>query len=96
MSLASGRALYLSPIGEIDPLDVGLAPRLKCLDGKVLGILDNDMPNSSVILNTAAKRLQERYKLAGVEIRTRFKTKPGQAAVELSEKADFVIAANGM
>ncbi|MBI2907422.1 MAG: hypothetical protein HYX92_07205 [Chloroflexi bacterium] len=90
------KSVYLSPIGEVDPLDVGLAPRLDTLEGKVLGILDDDMPNSAIILNTVAHRLQERFKLAGLEMRTRFQTKPGQAAREVSEKADFAIAANGM
>ncbi|MBI2909591.1 MAG: hypothetical protein HYX92_18265 [Chloroflexi bacterium] len=87
---------YLSPIGEVDALDVGLAPRLGGLDGKVLGLLDNDMPNSCVILQTIVRRLQERYQLAGIVERHRFQTGPGQAGEELADSCDFVIAANGM
>lgn len=89
---------YLSPIGELDSLDVGLAARIDTLEGKVLGILDNDMPNSTLILKTVVEELKKRYRLAGVEERHRFQLKPGQAGVgtELAHKVDFVIAANGM
>ena len=48
------------------------APRLRSLDGKVLGLLDNSKEKADIFLHTLAERIGERYHLSpdeGVAVR---------------------------
>ena len=86
----------LSPIGEAETKDLGLAPRLADLNGKVIGFLDNDMLGSSTLLKRIRERLSERFKFASVETERRFGNLPArQAGEKLSRRCDFAIAALG-
>ncbi|MFH1486370.1 MAG: hypothetical protein ABIH46_09885 [Chloroflexota bacterium] len=86
----------LSPIGEVETKEFGLAPRLDTLDGKVIGLLDNDMLGSSTLLNRVKERLSERFKFTSVETERRFGKPPAkQAGEKLSQRCDFAIAALG-
>ena len=52
----------LSPWAEADSIPLkGLAPRLGDLRGKKIGLLRNNKRAAEGILNTAAKRLKEKY-----------------------------------
>jgi hypothetical protein len=52
----------LSPWAEADPLTlIGLAPRLSSLAGKKIGLLRNNKRAAEPILNTAARKLKEKY-----------------------------------
>ncbi|MBI2906282.1 MAG: hypothetical protein HYX92_01360 [Chloroflexi bacterium] len=85
----------LSPIGEVETRDVGLAPRVGDLNGKVLGLLDNDMLGSAALLKQVVQRLSERFRFASIEVERRFGNPAQQAGEKLSERADFVVAALG-
>lgn len=85
----------LSPIGEAETKDVGLAPRIGDLNGKVIGLLDNDMLGSTVLLNRVVRRLSERFQFLSIQIERRFGNPAKQAGEKLSKRCDFVIAALG-
>lgn len=91
----SNRRELLSPIGEVVTKDVGLAPRLSDLNGKVIGFLDNEMLGSGVLLNRIKRRLAERFEFAKVETEKRFGNPARQAGEKLSQRCDFAIAALG-
>ena len=46
--------VILDPMGEVATQDFSLAPRLRELRGKTLGIIDNGMPGSNAILSGLA------------------------------------------
>ncbi|MBI2908802.1 MAG: hypothetical protein HYX92_14260 [Chloroflexi bacterium] len=84
----------MNPIGDAATPQLKLAPRPSDLNGKVMGILDNRMGESTALLETIAGRISQRYRLAGRETATPAGNTPGQAAEELS-KCDFVVAGFG-
>ncbi len=88
----------LNPLGEQEGLSLQLAARLKSLDGKTIGLLDNLKPNADIIVSRAAKMLAER--IPSVKILAR--SKPDQAIPvpeailqEFSEKCSLVLNALG-
>ncbi|MBI2906286.1 MAG: hypothetical protein HYX92_01380 [Chloroflexi bacterium] len=85
----------LNPIGEVTTPEIKLAKRPTDLSGKVMGILDNKMGESTAVLERLAKRLSERYDLAGQVAVTRVGHSPAEAAEELSRACDFVVAGFG-
>lgn len=68
--MVAQRALLLNPVGEVGPLDLGLAPRLPDLNGKVLGLIDNAKPNADVLMAKVEQLLTERYRFSRI-FRTR-------------------------
>ena len=88
----------LNPIGEVDPVDLGLAPRPSDLNNKVIGFLDNSMTGAAELLERTEQLLSERYKFAGV-----FKTKKPKASLPLPDgemeklaRCDVVVAGIGL
>ncbi len=74
------------------------APRLRSLDGKVLGLLDNSKEKADIFLHTLAERIGERYQVATVIHRrkpTYSRTAPPSLIAELGETCDYVITAMG-
>ena len=55
----------LDPIADQTSTPVGLAPRPKDLNGKVLALLDDNMTNVDVLLRALERLIKSRYKLAG-------------------------------
>ena len=52
----------LSPWAEADPIPLkGLAPRLKTLAGKKIGLLRNNKRSAEPILTVASQKLKERF-----------------------------------
>lgn len=88
----------LNPVGEVDFLDVGLAPRLNDLDGKVIGFLDNDKWNADELLAKIEDLLKAKFRLAGT-VRTRKLRAASTSTSEDMEKlaqCDAVVAGIGL
>ena len=93
-----GKIEILNPLGEQEDLSLKLASRLKSLEGKTIGLLDNLKPNANVIVSRAGKMLAER--IPSVKILAR--SKPEQAIPvpepilrEFSERCSLVVNALG-
>jgi hypothetical protein len=56
----------LNPEGRIVDKGTKLAPRLKTLEGKRIGLVWNGKPNGNVLLNEVGKLIKERYPTAEV------------------------------
>lgn len=89
------RMKLLNPIGEVVTPKLALAGRVEDLKGKVIGVLDNKMLESTPLLEKIVARLSERFKLAGRETRTPERNTAASAADELCGRCDFVIAGFG-
>jgi len=89
----------LNPLGEVDPLEVALAPRLPDLSGKVFGLLDNMKVNCESFLDRLEELLREKFKITEVLRRKKFagagKEAPPEVLQELADRCDGVIHAFG-
>ncbi len=89
--MGAQETLLFNPVGEVEPLDLGLAPRIPDLNGKVLGLIDNAKPNANVLVDKLERVLTERYKFARIfRTRKRKSSGPAHEMAEL-EKCDLVI-----
>jgi hypothetical protein len=91
-------------LGLLDPTDQEvlqrrvLAPRLREVEGKVGGFLDNRKQNASLVLDRMAERLSTEYGMAAAVHRAKFiYSRLAEPSVidELAERCDFVVAAIG-
>ncbi|MBI2908943.1 MAG: hypothetical protein HYX92_14970 [Chloroflexi bacterium] len=86
----------LNPVGEVEYVDMGLAPRLGDLNGKVIGFLDNSKRNADALIARTEALLHERFKLGPV-FRTRKLRASGRAQdMEELAKCDAVVAGIGL
>lgn len=87
----------LSPVARVLSKDLTKTPRLKTLNGKVMGILWNTKPNGDILLRRIQEVLSARFHLAGVIWQQKPKSAdvaaPAEIIRELALKADFVVAA---
>ncbi len=89
----------LNPRGEIPPVQaIGLTPRLKDLNGKKVGLIDNGKVGAGTFLDAVEEELKKR--LPGIVV-LRFK-KPGRTTAaspkfypEVAKKVDAFIYATG-
>ncbi len=90
-------AELMNPIGETDQLDIGLAPRLAALNGKVAAIIDNGKEGANVFMARVERRLLERYNFAKV-LHARKRRSSGKAPdlEKIAQEADFVIEGLGI
>ena len=74
----------------------GLAPRLDSLDGKVIGLYNNQKPNAARLLEAVGEELRERYPVNEF-VRGTYSASHGMRREEWSgiEKCDAIILANG-
>lgn len=97
--MASEKEILLNPVGEIDPLEIPLAPRLPDLSGKVVGLLDNMKVNCELFLDRVEELLREKYKIGEVLRRKKFagagKEAPPEVLQKLASRCDAVIHAFG-
>ena len=56
----------LDPTTQVVGGELGLAPRTSDLNGKVLGLLDNDKPNFDIFLSRIEELLCQNFKFAEV------------------------------
>lgn len=86
----------LNPVGEVELVDMGLAPRLSDLNGKVIGFLDNSKWNAKPLLYRMEELLRERYNL-GVAVHSRkIRASGGSPEMDKLEKCDAVISGIGL
>ena len=82
-----------TPVGDIGPEPVALAPSPPVLAGRRIGILDNTKPNAGLLLGRIAERLAVR---TGAEV-TLIETKnaalaaPDDVMARLSEEVELVL-----
>ncbi len=74
--------ILINPLDETPRAQGVAAPRLKTLEGKVVGLLDISKPGGGVFLDHLERLLRERYRVASVvrETKPTF-TKPAPAEV---------------
>ena len=90
-----------SPLGR-DPADVAMdpSPRLRALDGKRIGLLDNSKQNADALLVSLGEQLASRY---GAQVRLWQKGEgsgaagpvPDPMATEIAGSVDAVLVALG-
>jgi len=93
--MASSSEELLNPIGEIEPLDLPLAPRGADLAGKVVGLLDNMKVNCDVFLDWVEGLLREKAKVREVVRRKKtaggMREAPPEVLQELVKNCDAVV-----
>ena len=57
---------FLDPTGAVRKRAAGLAPRVPDLAGKVLGVVDDGLPNCDDLLRGVVAEIEQRYELAEV------------------------------
>ena len=86
-----GIVLY-DPTAEPLSTTVPLAPRLKSLAGKRVGILDNSKANAGTLMLAVAERLKERYGVTNVVKREKpVAGPPRPEVIEALSQCDFVL-----
>jgi len=97
--MTSSKEILLNPVGETDPLEIPLAPRLPDLSGRVLGLLDNMKVNCELFLDRLEELLRAKYQIGEVLRRKKFagagKEAPPEVLQELAGRCDLVIHAFG-
>ena len=94
-SLAGNVVRLINPIGLPEKLPTTLAPRLKSLEGKSIGSIDNIKPNAGLFLGYIEKMIESNY--SGVrfhKVRKDF-TSSRLIADQLHGKVDGVVNAWG-
>lgn len=89
---------FIDPTLEIGKVKLAMAPRVKDLAGKVVGLLDNTKEQADLILETVGKALQERYGVARVIIRRKeMFSRPATEALinEMAKEVQVAVAALG-
>lgn len=95
--MTADKDVLLSPVGEVQVVEQGLAPRLDTLKGKVGGLLDNNKVNSDVFLARVRELLTERYGLAGIVGHKKPDTSrasPPEMIDDLAKRCAFVVHAH--
>ena len=88
----------LDPTNEPIKTAFEMAPRPENLKGLTLGLIDNGKKNSDYLVKKIANRLEELYGLKGgikVKKPSPSHAVPEDAARELAEKSDLVLAGIG-
>ena len=89
----------LNPVGEVEKLDLPLAPRLDGLEGKVLGIIDNAMRGASPFMARIEAGLKERFRFTAVVKRQKARgSSPSPQALldELAQQCQAVVYGVGL
>ncbi len=89
----------LNPVGEVESLDLALAPRLEGLEGTVLGIIDNAMPGASPFMARLETSLRERIRFAAVLKRQKARgssPSPQELIDELAQRCQLVVYGVGL
>ncbi len=87
------RLLLVDPTTQPDVAEYAVAPRLRDLSGKRLGLIDDSKVNAKELLHEVADVLNERYGVAGVK----YHRKPADPKLirEMAEECDYVVVGVG-
>jgi len=90
-----GGLTLVSPVGQVPVRSTGLAPRLRSLDGRRIGFIDNFKPNAAPFLAIVERLLTERF--PGISTTTVHKNFTSNVLIadELEGKVDAVVNAWG-
>jgi hypothetical protein len=82
-----------TPVGDIGPGPVALAPSPPVLAGRRIGILDNTKPNAGILLGRIAERLAERTgaEVVLIETKNAALAAPDDVIARLSEEVELVL-----
>ena len=86
----------LDPRGASTHRSEGIAARPATLDGKVIGLLSNNKPNSELLLRDVADLIEAECDVAGVIAANKGSHRipaPAEIIADLAAKCDVVIAA---
>lgn len=86
----------LDPRGVSTHRSEGIAARPTTLDGKVIGLLSNNKPNSELLLRDVADLIEAEYAVKRVIAANKGSHRipaPAEIIAELADKCDVVIAA---
>jgi hypothetical protein len=89
---------FIDPTARRNKSKIELAPRSMDIAGKVVGLLDNNKEQGSLILETLGKALVEKYGAARVVMRSKpHYSKPATEELinEMANEVDVAIAAVG-
>lgn len=89
---------FIDPTLESGKVKLAMAPRVKDLAGKVVGLLDNTKEQADLILETVGEALRERYGVARVIIRRKeMFSRPATEALinEMAKEVHVAVAALG-
>lgn len=87
-------AELLSPVGEIELVDMGLAERPADLNGLRIAFLDNSRPKADLFLARVEELLAQRYKFAQVlHLRKNTASSPHPDLPAVIRSADMVVEA---
>ena len=92
------RLLLVDPTTQPDVADYAVAPRLRDLSGKRLGVIDDSKVNAKELLDEVADVLNERYGVASVRYhRKPSSSKPADPKLirEMAEECDYVVVGVG-
>lgn len=90
------KLITLDPRDEVQKSGEAMAARTGGLDGKVLGLLSNDKPNSEMLLGMVAELIKDTFELkAVVEANKGTHRIPAPAEIidDLAQRCDAVIVA---
>ena len=86
----------LDPRGGATHQNQGIAPRPDTLDGKVIGLLSNNKPNSELLLRDVAGLIEAQYALKRIVEANKGTHRipaPAQIIADLAAECDVVITA---
>ncbi len=90
---------FMDPRGSVRKMTNNLAPRPPDLSGKVLGVVDDGLPNCDDLLGGVTEELGKRYRLADVirVVKPSFSSPlPKAAHDELARRIDVAIVGVGI
>ena len=86
----------LNPRGAFQRVENPIAPRLSSLDGKVLGLIDNNKQNAELLLDRIAERFSGESGIKEVlKIRKQSVSLPAPFTQEFLDRCDLVVNAIG-
>lgn len=85
-----------TPIGRVVTQSIAAAPRVRSLDGLVVGLLDNNKWNAQRLLRQLDTDLRARYDIKDIVVRRKpyfSRPAPAEMIEELASQADVVVTA---
>lgn len=92
------QVMVLDPSGHVDVESVGLAPRVRDLEGKTAGLLDDGLPLADALLDRVGELLREQHGVAKVlrwQKPNLSTPAPAGMLAELKAQVDFVVVGVG-
>ena len=90
--MIKNKITVFNPTGKIVILEATIAQRLKDLNGKKLGIIDNKKENANILLSSLKSIFESNFKFSRtLYFAKKFPAEPADFLDEVADKCDFVI-----